>query len=101
MVKHFSKFVGKGKELNYIFSAHFADKIFNEFHEGIVEAIIYPSVQDSGITNNIALKPHVFEEKYMIEEIEEDLVCAKNGLSLLTKRLKSTKKIDPLQRIVW
>ncbi len=70
-VKHFGKYVERGKDINYIFSAHLADKIFHEIYGGKVEANIYPSVHDSGTTSNIAIKPDVFNEKYEIEEITE------------------------------
>lgn len=99
--KHFGKYVDKGKDINYIFSAHFADKIFHEIHDGQIEAIIYPSVQDSGITSNIAIKPEVFDEKYDIDEISESVVYSNDGNSLFLKRIKSTPKVDSTGKIIW
>jgi hypothetical protein len=99
--KHFGKYVERGKDINYIFSAHFANKIFHEIYGGKIEAIIYPSVQDSGTTSDIAIKPNVFNEKYEIEEISESVVYLKNGYSLFLKDIKSTQKVDSNGKIIW
>lgn len=34
IARHFGKYIEKGKDINYIFSAHFADKIFHEIYDG-------------------------------------------------------------------
>ncbi|MEI7422017.1 MAG: RES domain-containing protein [Prolixibacteraceae bacterium] len=99
--KHFGKYVERGKDINYIFSAHFADKIFHEIYDGKIEAIIYPSVQDSGATSNIALKPDVFNEKYEIDEITECLVVSNYDHALFLKTIKSTLKVDSSGIIIW
>ena len=99
--KHFGKYIEKGKDINYIFSAHFADKIFHEIYDGKIEAIIYPSVQDAGTTSNIAIKPYVFNEKYNIDEICESVVFSNNGYSLFLKAIKSTHKVDSDGKIIW
>lgn len=99
--KHFGKYVEKGKDINYIFSAHFADKIFHEIYGGKIEAIIYPSVQDSGTTSNIAMKPDVFNAKYEIDEICESIVYSKDNHSLFLKSIKSTKKVSLSGEIIW
>jgi hypothetical protein len=97
----FSKYVEKGKDINYIFSAHFADQIFNELYDGKIEAIIYPSVQDPVNSANIALKPSAFEEKYKIFEICESIVYSNDGNSLFLKRIKTTRNVDPNGIIIW
>jgi hypothetical protein len=99
--RHFGKYVEKGKEINYIFSAHFADKIFHKIYDGKIEAIIYPSVQDSGISNNIAIKPDIFNEKYEIDEISEEVVFSKGRQSQFLKSIKSTRKVDSGGKIIW
>jgi len=101
IAKYFSKYVEKGKEINYIFSALFADKIFHEIHDGKIEAIIYPSVKDAGTTSNIAIKPEVFEEKYELDEISESVVYINDGHSLFLMPIKSTKKVDSTGKIIW
>ena len=97
----FCKYVEKGKDINYIFSAHFADRILNEFYEGKIEAIIYPSVQDPLNSANIALKPSSFEGKYKIFEIFESIVYSNDGNSLFLKRIKTTRNVDPNGIIIW
>jgi len=101
IAKHFGKYVEKGKDINYIFSAYFADRIFHEIYDGKIEAIIYPSVQDSGTTSNIALKPNVFNAKYEIDEISESVVFSNNGHSLFLRQIKSTQKVDSTEKIDW
>jgi hypothetical protein len=101
IARHFGKYVEKGKDINYIFSAHFADKIFHEIYDGKIEAIIYPSVQDSGTTSNIAMKPDVFNAKYEIDEICESIVYSKDNHSLFLKSIKSTKKVSLSGEIIW
>ncbi len=44
----YSQKIDSGNHLDYIFSAYFSDKIFSQFEEGTIEAIFYPSVQQSG-----------------------------------------------------
>ena len=101
IAKHFGKYIEKGKDINYIFSAHFADKIFHEIYDGRIEAIIYPSVQDSGTTSNIAIKPDVFNDKYEIDEISESVVYSNDSHSLFLKSIKSTQKVDSTGEIIW
>ena len=99
--KCFSKYVEKGKDLNYIFSANIADMIFNEYNNGGIEAIIYPSVQDTTKSNNIALKPDVLESKYRIYEIDECVVEVKNNHSIFLRKIKKTNKISDQGVIIW
>jgi len=99
--KCFSKYVEKGKDLNYIFSANIADIIFNEYNYGGIEAIIYPSVQDSTKSNNIALKPDVLESKYRIYEIDECVVEVKNNNSIYLRKIKQTNKMSNQGDIIW
>ncbi|MDP3180783.1 MAG: hypothetical protein Q8M67_03120, partial [Bacteroidota bacterium] len=101
IARHFGKYVEKGKDINYIFSAHFADKIFHEIYDGEIEAIIYPSVQDSGTTSNIAIKPDVFNENYEIDEICESVVYSNDKSSFFLKSIKSTKNADSTGKIIW
>jgi hypothetical protein len=101
IARHFGKYVEKDKNINYIFSAHFANKIFHEIYDGKIEAIIYPSVQDSGATSNIALKPDIFNEKYEIDEITESLVVSNYDHALFLKPIKSTRKVVSSGTIIW
>lgn len=101
IAKYFSKYVEKGKDINYIFSAHFADRILNEFYGGKIDAIIYPSVQDPASSDNIAIKPEVFNEKYKISEICESIVDTYDGEALFLKKLKTTSIVDLDGTIIW
>lgn len=69
----FSKIFSKKIEFknNYVFSASIANNILNKAYDGKIEAIIYPSVQDTSNINNIAFKPSVVIEKYQLSSIRE------------------------------
>jgi len=70
----FSNRITSGNHLDYIFSAYFADKIFNQFEDGKIEAIYYPSVQDRLSFENLAIKPDVFDNKYELIEVKDNVV---------------------------
>jgi len=56
---------------NYVFGASIANNIFTKAYDGKIEAIIYPSVQDTSKITNIAIKPRVVLEKYELTSIRE------------------------------
>jgi len=63
-------------------SAYFANKILNVFENAKVDAVLYPSVRQSLTLTNIALKPDVFDNNYVISLAEESIVTgipANNG----------------------
>lgn len=91
---YFSKSVEVGKEINYTFSAHIADKILNEKFDGKIDAIIYPSVKDPSQSENIALKPEIFINKYELEKVIESRVISKNPKSVLLQEIKRTNTFD-------
>ncbi len=70
----FTKSIHPEANLDYVFSAYFSNKIFNEFEKGKIEAIYYPSVQSKLSFENIAIKPDVFDSKYELAEVKESLV---------------------------
>jgi len=100
VASYFSKYVEKGKEINYTFSAHIADRIFNKMYNGQIEAIIYPSVKDVTRTDNIALKPNVFNSKYKLVKVSESVVVSKGNGSILLHEQKSTNKFGD-EIILW
>ena len=61
-------------DLDYIFSAYFANRILNKDPNNVVEAIYYPSVQQSLAFENLAIKPDVFDAKYELIEVNESIV---------------------------
>lgn len=100
---YFSRKIDRSKHQNYIYSAHFADKILNSTinKEGKkIDAIIYPSVQDTTESPNIAIKPDFFNEKYEIEEITEYLTV-QNGENVFLETLKRAHEIDNYGQIKW
>ncbi|MGD1046634.1 MAG: hypothetical protein ABR936_15105 [Bacteroidota bacterium] len=94
IASYFSKYIEKGKEINYTFSAHIADRIFNKMYNGKIEAIIYPSVKDITGIDNIALKPDVFDKKYKLVRVKESLVVSKERDSIILHEMKRTKNFD-------
>lgn len=70
----FTKEVNPNNHLDYIFSAYFSNKIFNEFENGTVEAIYYPSVKEKLSFENIAIKPETFDNKYELFEVNDLIV---------------------------
>lgn len=74
MADCFAKDVGQDNHYDYFMSAYFANKIFYNFENGEVDAILYPSVRQSLTLTNISLKPEVFERNYQIELVEEGIV---------------------------
>ena len=86
----------------YIVSAILADKIFNQYENGIVDAIIYPSTRVDLQNSNIAIKKDSFDEKYELSEtIEKRLLdFSENGDRYLFERFGESLKIDG-NNIIW
>jgi hypothetical protein len=70
----FTKIVNPNNHYDYIFSSYFSNKIFNDFENGTIEAIYYPSVKERLSFENLAIKPDVFDKKYELIEVK-DSVC--------------------------
>ncbi len=71
---HFSKFVHHKKNKDYIFSAYFANEILNEFDNGSIEGIMYPSIKSHLSFENIAIKTDIFDKYYELSEVYESVV---------------------------
>ncbi|OOG73132.1 hypothetical protein [Algoriphagus sp. A40] len=101
----FSKRITSNNHLDYVFSAYFASKIFNEFENGSIEAIYYPSVQDKLSFENIAIKPSSFDQKYELVEVKESVITVdpRNGSrGYLMDGLTECKSFDFASgRILW
>jgi len=74
MADCFSKDVDPNNHFDYFMSAYFANKIFYNFENGEVDAILYPSVRQSLTLTNISIKPLIFEHNYQIDLVEEGIV---------------------------
>lgn len=70
----FARRIDSGNDRDYIFSAYFSDKILNEFNDGKIDAIYYPSVQEKLSFENLAIKPEVFDRIFELEEVREGLI---------------------------
>jgi hypothetical protein len=71
----FSKrFQHNSNDLNYLVSAYFADQMLYKYKEHNIEAIFYPSVQQKLAFENLAIKPEVFDAKYRLLSVKEDIV---------------------------
>lgn len=70
----FSRNVNMQNHFNYIFSAFLADKFFNKIENGKIDAINYPSVQDKLNSENLAIKPLVFDKLYEPWGVIESIV---------------------------
>jgi hypothetical protein len=86
----------------YILSAMLADKIFNQYENGIVDAIIYPSTRVDLQNSNIAIKKDSFDEKYELSDtIEKRLLdYSENGDRYVFERLGESLKIDG-NNVIW
>lgn len=101
----FSKRIITENHLDYIFSAYFANKILNEFENGRIEAIYYPSVQERLSFENIAIKPESFDAKYLIDEVHDSVVVQdtrNGGRGYFMKGLSRCKSFDlTTGKILW
>ncbi len=71
----FSKrFKHNSNDINYLISAYFANQMLYKFKEHGIEAIFYPSVQQKLAFENLAIKPEVFDAKYKLVKVQEDIV---------------------------
>jgi len=102
---HFGKFVNSKNHLNYIFSAFYADKIFNQFEGGTIEGILYPSVKERLSFENLALNADVFDKHFVLDEVQESIVIkdpSDGGNGLLQLGIIHCKDFDfKEKKILW
>jgi hypothetical protein len=70
----FTRAVDQKRPIEYLFSAHIANKIFNMNYVPKIEALLYPSVPMGYIATNIAIIPEVFDNKFFFAKAEEYIV---------------------------
>jgi hypothetical protein len=70
----FTRPVDENKKIEYLFSAHIANKIFEMTYIPKIEAILYPSVPMRFISANIAIPPSVFDNKFTFVKADEYIV---------------------------
>lgn len=96
----FSKKINPEYNSLYVVTAALANKILYKMFDGKIEALTYPTVQDSTKIENIAIKPTVIREKYALKEVREYRFIGFKGDRLLSECLgKSTKFIGG--NIIW
>lgn len=71
---HFSRFIHPEKNKDYLLSAYFSNKILNQFENGTIDGILYPSVQSQLSFENIALKPEILDNHFKIKEVQESII---------------------------
>ena len=70
----FTRPVDENKKIEYLFSSHISNKIFDLKFTPKIEAILYPSVPMKFISSNIAILPDAFDEKFTFLKAEEFIV---------------------------
>ncbi len=86
----------------YILTAILADKILNQYDNGIIDAIIYPSTKEDFRTENIVIKQESFDTKYRLSDtIEKRLLnFSPNGERYVFELLGQSLRIDG-QKVIW
>lgn len=70
----FTRPVDPNKRIEYLFSAHIANRIFCSSCTPSIEAILYPSVPMRYVASNLAILPKSFDEKFYFVNAEEYIV---------------------------
>jgi len=76
VAQEFSRRLPPGNHLDYVFTGYFANKILNEFFDGSIDAIYYPSVKGNLSFFNIAIKPEAFDRCYELVEVSDAIVTS-------------------------
>ena len=99
------RFPHNSNDLNYLVSAYYANKMLNEYNNGKIDAIFYPSVQQKLAFENIAIKPNVFDEKYELVEVDQSIVVMvpdHKESGYFTEGISDCKKFDfETGKILW
>jgi len=101
LAKCFAKNVNRGNHQAYIFSAMIANKILYEYENGKIDAILYPSTKEGFKSENIAIKPDVFDQKYFLAETVEKKVLNYSKDEFILERTSISKTIENGGRVVW
>lgn len=86
----FSKNVNSRNHFNYLFSAYIADKFLNKVENSEIDAVYYPSVADKLNSENLAIKPSVFDNIYEPFGVAESIVIGDPSQGLGGYHLKKT-----------
>lgn len=99
----FSKDVEDGNHFDYYLSAYYANKLFYEFENETIDAILYPSVRQSLTLSNIALKPEIFDKYYELDKVEESVILSKPSIGSRGWNMRGTgySKTFTDEKIIW
>ncbi len=98
----FAREIKTNNNQGYIYTALLADKIFNHYEGGIVDAILYPSTKEDLRTENIAIKKDSFDNKYRLFKTTEKRLIdfSQNGDKYVFELLGESQKIVG-DKILW
>ncbi|MEP1939490.1 MAG: hypothetical protein ABJK11_08010 [Balneola sp.] len=96
----FSKRISSETNNQYVVTASLANKLLYKMFDGTLEAITYPSVQDSTGIDNIALKPSVLSQKYALTKVTEFLVL-KNSIDIKALPIHGVSNKFIGGKIIW
>lgn len=72
----FVKEVSSANHLDYLFSAYFSNYMLYNFEDSTIDAIYYPSVQNNLSFENLAIKPAIFDKKYELIEVRDEVIVS-------------------------
>jgi hypothetical protein len=89
-------------KIEYIFSAYFANRIFETPNIPKVEAILYPSVPTKYVSCNLAILPEAFDDKFDFVKAEEHQIIYKsfNKNQWGAEKRAETIKVED-NRLIW
>ena len=99
------RFEQNSNDIKYLVSAYYADKMLNEIHDGNIDAIFYPSVQQKLAFENVAIKPKSFDEKYYLSAVEQSIVVSipdASGKGYFSEGISDSKEFNYEDgKILW
>lgn len=96
----FSKRIRPQNNNQYVVTASLANKLLYTMFDGTLEAITYPSVQDSTGVDNIAMKPSVLSQKYALSKVMEYRVL-KNTTDIKALPIHGVSKKFIGGKLIW
>jgi len=100
--KCFAREINSNNNHGYIFTAIMADRILNEYKNGVIDAILYPSTKEALRTENIVIKKNSFDNKYELSETFEKRLIdfSEDRDKYVFERLGESSKIER-NRVYW
>ena len=89
----FSKGVDPTNHFDYFLSSYLSQKIFENKNQNY-ELILYPSVVEKLGFSNMAIKPEVFDEKFLLKEVNTDYPLGISGKEIKGVNFFNIKRAD-------